>query len=129
MPDIQEILNDVGVGISETFTETFKNPAVKNFMSQMGKKSGEVRADDALKNRVAEKALGSNVLLKKAFDYFDITPIEGMELMNDPTVGPFIQRFIANLAQGGQGFLSGLGGNPNNSGGRAPRGRGVPLMS
>lgn len=110
IPDIQEILNDVGAGISETFEETFKNPAVKNFMSGMGKKSGEVRADAALRNKVAEKALGSNVLLKKALDWLDITPIEGMQLLNDPTFGPVIRNAVAGFAKGGQGLLGGLGG-------------------
>ena len=133
MPDIQEILDDVGASISEsmtgmskTVTESFKNPAVKNFMSQMGSKSGEARASKALKNRVAEKALGQNILLKKALEYLDITPMEGIELMGDPTVGPVIRNLMAGFSKGGQGLLQGF----NNPGGRSPHSRGnVPLMS
>ena len=106
MPDIQAILDDVGASISETFEGTFKNPAVKNFMSQMGKKSGDVRADKALKERVADKALGNSILIKKACEYFGITALEGLELMQDPTFGPIIQGFIQ---KGGQGLLSGIG--------------------
>lgn len=117
MPDIQEILNDVGASLSETFEGTFKNPAVKNYMSQMGKKSGEVRASAALKNKVASKAMGSNVLLKRALDWLDITPLEGFELMNDPTFGPMIRNAMAGFAKGGQGFL---GGGFGGGGGGAP---------
>lgn len=128
IPDIQEVLLDVGESIGEQLKGVFEKPIVKGAMSQLGKKSGEVRADAALRNRVAEKAIGSNVLLKKALEYFDVTPIEGLQLINDPMIGPFIQRFIANLAQGGQGLLGGLktGGFQRNN---SPRGRGVPLMS
>lgn len=123
MPDIQEILNDVGAGISETFEGTFKNPAVKNFMSQMGKKSGDVRADKAVRNRVAEKALGQSVIVKKALDYFGLSALEGLELMQDPTFGPIIQGFIS---KGGQGLLKGF----NNNGAPGPTSRGnVPNMS
>lgn len=128
IPDIQQVLDDVGSSIGEQLTSIFEKPVVKASMTNLSKKSGEVRADKALRNRVAEKAIGSNVLLKKALDYFDVTPIEGLQLMNDPMIGPFIQRFIANLAQGGQGLLKGFN-NPMGSSGRAPRGRGVPLMS
>lgn len=131
LPDFQQVFDDFSEGLGNVFTEGLQNPTVKRAMGVLGKKSGEVRADAALRNRVAEKAVGSNVLLKKALEYFDVTPVEGLQLMNDPLVGPFIQRFMANLAQGGQGLLKGLGrsgfGGDNNSG--APRGRGVPLMS
>ena len=123
MPDIQAILDDVGAGISETFEGTFKNPAVKNFMSQMGKKSGDVRADKALKSRVADKALGQSVIVKKALDYFGLSALEGIELMQDPTFGPIIQGFIQ---KGGQGLLKGF--NSNGAPGPISRGQ-VPNMS
>ena len=126
LPDLlQGALNDV----AEQFNEIFKNPAVSRAMSVLGSKSGEVRADKALKNKVAEKALGQNVLLKKALEYLDITPMEGIELMGDPTIGPVIKNLMAGFSKGGQGLLSGLGSN--NPGGNPPhsRGRGVPLMS
>jgi len=131
MPDVQAILDDVGASIGEQvgeFTESFKNPAVKNFMSQMGRKSGEVKASAALKNRVAEKALGQNVLLKKALDYLDISPIEGLELLNDPTIGPTIRGLMANFQSGAGGLLSGFGGGSQNRSQRNDGNR-VPNMS
>lgn len=115
MPDIQEILNDVGASISETFETTFKNPAVKNFMSSMGKKSGDVRADNALRKRVASQAMdqvpGIGLILKQ----FDLTPIEGLKLMNDPLIGPLIQRGIAAAQKGLSGISSGFEGGGGGS--------------
>ena len=125
IPDlIQGVLNDVGGQLDEIF----KNPVVKGVMSSMGKKSGDVRANKALKNKVAEKALGGNVLLKKALEYLDITPMEGLELMGDPTVGPVIRNLMAGFQKGGSNLLSGLGGgnSPNISHGNSNR---VPNMS
>lgn len=125
LPDLlQGALNDVGTQLSDIF----EKPQVQRAMSVLGKQSGAVRADSALKERVAEKALGQNVLVKKALDYFGLSALEGIELMQDPTFGPIIRGFVE---KGGQGLLKGLGrsgfGGDNNSG--APRGRGVPLMS
>jgi len=128
IPDVEQILVDVGGSISEQLKEIFEGAPVKRAMSVLGKQSGEVRADKALKNRVAEKALGGNVLLKKALEYLDITPMEGLELMGDPTVGPVIRNLMAGFQKGGSNLLSGF----NNPGGNITpnsRGRGVPLMS
>ena len=122
LPDLlQGALNDVGGQLSEIF----EKPQVQRAMSVLGTKSGEVRADKALKNRVADKALGQSVIVKKALDYFGLSALEGLELMQDPTFGPMIQGFIQ---KGGQGLLGGLGGNGSRdqSPRRAP---GVPLMS
>jgi len=121
IPDLlQGALNDVGSQLSEVF----EKPQVKRAMTLLGKESGVVRADAALKNRVAEKALGQSIVVKKALDWFGLTALEGVELMRDPTFGPIIQGFIE---KGGQGLL---GGFNNPGGGRAPpRSRGVPLMS
>jgi len=119
---IQEVLNDVG----GQFSEIFEKPQVKRAMTVLGKQSGDVRASAALKNKVATKALGQNVLLKKALEYLDITPMEGLELMGDPTVGPVIRNLMAGFAKGGSNFLGGLGNSP---GSNRERGRGVPLMS
>lgn len=122
IPDLlQGALNDVGNQLSDIF----EKPQVKRAMSVLGKESGQVRASSALKNRVADKALGQSIVVKKALDYFGLSALEGIELMQDPTFGPIIQGFIM---KGGQGLLGGLGGRPNNS--NPPnRGRGVPLMS
>ncbi len=134
IPDIQEVLEDVGVSIAEQLNTVFEKPTVKRVMGVLGKeggeKSGDVRASTALKNRVAEKALGQNVLLKKALEYLDITPIEGLELLNDPTIGPTIRGLMANFQDGAGGLLSGFGGNnPGSQRSQRNDGRGVPLMS
>ncbi|GAI23449.1 unnamed protein product, partial [marine sediment metagenome] len=90
LPDFAQVFDNLGGDISATFSEILAKPVVKASMSNLGSKSGEARASKALKNKVAEKALGQNVLLKKALEYLDITPIEGLELMGDPTMGPMI---------------------------------------
>ena len=125
MPDIQQVLDDVGASIGDQLSGIFEKAPVKRAMTVLGKESGTVRASAALKNKVAEKALGQNVLLKKALEYLDITPLEGLELMNDPMLGPTIRGLMANFAKGGQGLLGGLGGGSfgNNGGGRVDYGR------
>ena len=124
LPDIEQVLVDVGESVGEQLAGIFKDPMVKQSMSLMGKESGRVRTSDALKNKVAEKALGQSVIVKKALDYFGLSALEGLELMQDPTFGPIIQGFIA---KGGQGLLGGLGGQ-RNDGGQGRRGN-VPNMS
>ena len=121
---VQEGLDTIGT----TFSEVFEKPQVKRAMTVLGKQSGEVRASDALKERIAEKAIGNSILIKKACEYFDITPVEGLELMQDPTFGPLIQGFIQKGGASLSKALGGLGGgSQHNSPGR--QGRGVPLMS
>ena len=126
LPDIEQVLVDVGESVGEQLSGIFEKPMVKQSMSIMGKESGRVRSSDALKNKVAEKALGQSIVVKKALEYFDLTPLEGIELMQDPMFGPIIQGFIQ---KGGQGLLKGF----NNPGGvgspHSIQGRGVPLMS
>ena len=124
LPDLlQGALNDVGGQLSEIF----EKPQVQRAMSVLGKKSGEVRADAALKNKVASKVMGQNILLKKALDYFDITPTEGLELMADPMMGPILQRVMVTLSNGGQGLLKGFN-NPGGNITRNSRGH-IPNMS
>jgi hypothetical protein len=124
IPDIQQVLDDVGASISEQLTQIFEKPSVSRAMSVLGSKSGDARASKALKAKVAEKALGSNVLVKKALEYLDITPVEGLELMNDPTIGPIIQNALAG---GLGGFTKGFG-RGNSGRGPNPRNK-VPDMS
>ena len=126
LPDIEQVLVDVGGSISEQLKEVFANPQVSRAMSILGKKSGDVRASKALKNKVAEKALGQNVLMKKALEYLDITPLEGLELMGDPTFGPVVRNLMAGFQKGSSKFLGGLGNSPGSNPGR---GYGVPVMS
>jgi len=126
LPDFQQVFDEFGEGLGKTFTEGLQNPTVKRAMGVLGKKSGEVRASDALKNKVATKVMGQNILLKKALEWLDISPTEGLELMGDPMLGPVVRNLMASFAKGGQGLLSGF----NNPGAHAPTSRGnVPLMS
>lgn len=122
IPDVEQILVDVGESIGEQISGVIEKPVVKASMSHLGKMSGEVRASAALKNKVAEKALGQNVLLKKALEYLDITPIEGLELLNDPTIGPTIRGLMANFQSGIGGALGSgqQGQRQRNNGGQIP---------
>lgn len=107
---VQDVLNDVGQSIGKQFKNVFADPNVKRAMSILGKESGESRASDALKSRVADKMMNQNFVIKKALEYFDLTPLEGVQLMNDPTFGPLIQNAIGSLMQkvsGGGGSSSG----------------------
>lgn len=118
IPDIEQVLVDVGGGITEDLKGIFEKPMVKRAMSTLGKQGGEARASNALKNKVAEKALGQNILLKKALEYLDITPMEGIELMGDPQIGPVIRNLMAGFQKGGSNLLGGLGGAGSNPGQR-----------
>ena len=126
LPDIEQILVEVGGGITEDLKGVFEKPMVKRAMSTLGKQGGEARASKALKNKVAEKALGQNIILKKALEYLDITPMEGLELMGDPQIGPVIRNLMAGFQKGGSNILGGLSAAGSNPG---QKGRGVPLMS
>ena len=110
-PDlIQGALNDVGEQISEIFAK----PVVKASMTNLGKQSGEVRASTALKNRVAKQVVGQNVLLKKGLEMFDLTEIEGLQLLQDPTFGPMIRGVMGKIQSGAGGLLGGNGGMGSN---------------
>ncbi|MBA7530797.1 hypothetical protein ES705_23008 [subsurface metagenome] len=130
LPDFQQIFDEFGGGISATFKEIVTNPTVKASFSNMGKQSGDVRAARALKKRVADTVVGKNLLLKKGLEYLDISSVEGLELMADPTLGPVIRNIMASLQDGASGLLSGVGGNKS-GGQRSQRNDGnrVPNMS
>lgn len=86
---IQSVLNDVG----EQLNEIFANPTVKKAYTILGKQGAEVKHDEALRNRVAEKAISESPALKKVLEYFEVTPIEGLKLLNDPLLQPIIAKF------------------------------------
>jgi len=116
------ILNDVGESIGEQLSGLVEKPAVKQAMTMMGNKSGEVRADKALRKKAADKMLDTIPSLKMVLEQLDITPIEGLQLLNDPLVGPWIRGF---LDKGLTGLFSGGGSAPggrppHNSGGKIP---------
>ena len=104
------ILTDVGMSVGEQLSEVFEKPTVKQAMSLMGKKSGEVRADSALRNKAADKLLEGYPSIGFILDQLDLSPVEGLQLMKDPLIGPFIQGAL-------QKGLKGLGKGFNPSGG------------
>lgn len=108
IPDIQQVLNDVGQSVAQQFSEVFEKPMVKKSMTILGKESGEVRADKALREKVANNFLESYPSAKFILDQLDITPLEGLQLMRDPLIGPLIQ----NVVSGG---LSNFGASTNTS--------------
>jgi len=91
---IQQVLNDVGADISKTIQNQFLDPQVKKMYSEMGKKSGEVRADTALRSKVATQIVDEIPSVKFLLDQFDIEPVEALKLMNDPLFAPIIQGFL-----------------------------------
>jgi len=114
VPDIQGILDDVGTDVGEQIKEVFGNPAVKNWMGSMGKKSGEVRATSALRNKAADKLLEGYPSIGFILDQLDLTPVEGLQLIKDPLIGPFIQGALQKGLKG----LQNPGSNPSSSSGK-----------
>lgn len=115
--DIPLLLEDIAVSageqINEGIKETFANPNVKKAFTVLGKQSGVSRASEALRNKVAEKAMEGIPSLNLVLEQFDITPLEGMQLLRDPIVGPFIQGIIK---KGLGGILAGGGSTTSNDG-------------
>lgn len=103
IPDmIQSVLNDVGVQLKTAFAD----PMVKKGMSIIGKQSGEARASRALQNKVADKVIGQSPVIERVLEEFDLTPLEGLQILNDPILGPLIKPHV-------QKFLSGIPGTAN----------------
>ena len=109
IPDVQEVLDDVGTSIAEQLSGLFEKPMVKRAMSTLGKQSGAVRADNALRDRAANKILESYPSINLVLDQLNMTPTEGLQLLNDPLIGPFIKGAIS---KGLSGFMK---NNPESS--------------
>lgn len=113
---IPVILQQVGADIGEQFGEIFTKPAVKQAMSVLGKKSGEVRHDRAAENALAEGVL-NNVApeIRMILDKIDPNIIEnyGAETVLGLAAkyAPILQRFLP----GGLGGLGNLLTNKNTS--------------
>jgi len=104
MPElVQNVLTDIG----EQLKTTFADPMVKRGMSIIAGKSGEVRADNALRAKVANKVVGESPVIEQILAYFDIDAVDGLKLLNDPLLAPIIQGFLSKkggiLANPGQG--------------------------
>lgn len=113
IPDIQQVLNDVGSSVSEQFVNIFEKPAVNRAMSVLGKKSGEVRTDKALVSKAANAIIEQLPAAGFVLDQLGMTPEEGIRLLRDPMIGPFIQNMLAQ----GSGSLKNLLGNFGAGGG------------
>ena len=74
IPDIQQVLDDVGASISEQLGDIFAKPAVSKAMSVLGQKSGEARAGKALRNKAAEGLLQQYPSIKFILEQLDLTP-------------------------------------------------------
>lgn len=113
---LPNILEDVAISAGESITghlkETFESPNLKRAMSILGKKSGEVRASDALRTKAAEGILESYPSIGFILDQLNLTPIEGLQLMNDPLIGPMIK---GALEKGIKKFGQNFGMGRNNS--------------
>jgi len=98
------ILEDVALGAGESITEslksTFESPNMQRAMSILGKQSGDVRADKALKNKAANAFMDTQPVIKMVLDKIGLSPLEGLQLFNDPTFGPMIQGIIKNFGKG-----------------------------
>ena len=105
LPNIlEEVAVEAGAQISEHLKETFADPNVKKAFTILGKQSGTVRASDALRNKVSSKILDGIPSIGFLLDQLGVTPTEGLQLWNDPVVGPFIQNI---MKKGIGGLMSG----------------------
>lgn len=117
IPDIEQVLVDVGGSISEKLQEIFSDAPVKKAMGILGKHSGEARADAALQKKAASAIMDQFPGLNMVLDQFGMTPLEGVKLLRDPLIGPFIQNAIGGFMKGAKGFSFGGGGSSYQSGG------------
>lgn len=111
-PTIQEALNTVGAQISKTFGE----PQVKRAMSVLGKQSGEVRADKALRKKAAGAVIDRMPALGMVLKQIGISPLEGVKLLNDPVFGPLIRRGLATAQGALEKVTSNFGGAGSSQG-------------
>ena len=111
IPDIQTVLNDVGASIGEQLSGVFEKPAVSKAMSVLGKKSGQVRADSALRKKAANALVGQIPAAGLVLDQLGMTAEEGLQLLNDPMIGPLIQNMLQKGTGGVQKMLGSFGGN------------------
>lgn len=109
IPDIQQVLDDVGQSIGEQFSGIFEKPAVSKAMSVLGKKSGMVRADAALRKKAADGIIQQIPAAGFVLDQLGMTAEEGLRLLNDPMIGPMIQNMLSKGTGGLQNLLTGFG--------------------
>lgn len=118
VPDlIQAVLNDVGASITEQLNEVL-TPTMKRGLSLASQKGNQAKANIALREKVASKITAQSPIVNKILEYFDVSPMEGIKILNDPMLAPIIQRFLAGLKEGKGTPFGGLSGpfNPHRSG-------------
>lgn len=100
---VQQAITDVASQISENFQAVFETPSVSRAMSVLGKKSGQVRAEQAVLNKFSENLPEIMPSMGFLADKLDMEPLEMVQLMNDPIVGPTIQKFLGKFVPPQQG--------------------------
>lgn len=94
---ISELIQNVLDDTAEQLNEIFANPTIKKAYSILGNKSGEVRHDEAVREKVADKIVQEIPSIQMFLDKFGIEPVDGLKLMNDPLLQPLIQGFMQKL--------------------------------
>lgn len=107
---VQNVLDDVGAQLEEIF----KNPTISKAYGILAKHSGEVRADNALRTRFANKVVEQIPSIAGVLDWLEMEPLDAIRLWQDPLVGPIIQQFVGGaMHKIGKG-LNMPTGNPSN---------------
>ena len=91
--DFQASLENIAAEQAQNVKEVLAEPTVKRAMGIIGARSGEVRADKALRTKVANIAVEQSPLLGKVLEAFNLTPLEGLKILNDPLIRPMIEKF------------------------------------
>jgi len=106
------VVPNIGRAFQQGISETFAEPNVKRAMSILQSQGVESRVDNTTREKVADKVMESYPIAQKALEYFNITPIEGLKLMNDPMFAPIIQKAIGQLGGGTTSDRSSSDRNP-----------------
>lgn len=85
----------------------FAQPAVKKAMGIIGKRSGEVRHDEALREKVANRLVGQSPAIQYVLDFLGIDAIDGLKLLNDPLIAPLIAPYLEKGLSGLKGEETG----------------------
>lgn len=96
--DIALAIEHLPDAFSEGIESTLSKPAVSKAMGILGKRSGEVRANDAAFNKVADFVVNSDPIVKTIVDQVGIDPTTALGLLSDPRI-----KNILGLLGSGQG--------------------------
>ena len=96
IPSIDEIVDT----FVEQMEEVFSKPQIKRAMSLLGKQGAEVKASGALREKVADNIMSQYPAIGLILDQFGLSPLEGLQLLNDPIIGRWIRGFLEGQAGG-----------------------------